>query len=37
MTEATVLDFPGPGQATLLEWNEAAQRFEIVGIIGVPE
>ena len=29
--------FHGPGQATLLEWNEAAQRFEIVGIIGVPE
>ena len=31
------IDFPGPGQATILEWNQATQGFEIVGIIGLPE
>ncbi len=33
--ESMAVDFPGPGQMTLLEWNEAAQRFEIVGVLGV--
>ena len=30
-------NFPQLGQQGVLEWDQAAQRFEIVGIIAVPE
>ena len=30
-------DFPQPGQSVVLEWNQAAQRFELVEIVEVVE